>query len=445
MYPNILFLLVDSFRSDKCFGEYKTANTPNIDRLIENGVYFQQTIGSSDYTGPAIQSIFTGCFPFGCGESKESYYKIYSKNKSYLTILKEHGYHAYAIMHSSLGDQGLYEPFENHDIGHQESENIHNGLGERILSKFKDQTMNSPWFYYVHFMDLHKPCIVPDEFQHLSENKRYDYNIESIDKYIGKMMELIDLSNTMVVLTADHGDYISIFNDRASNTNSIMKNAKNLAKSIIPKKVMPAIHEKKRELTKKLQERKLQTPHEKRMFTTRPMGKRFFFDDVVHVPLILSGASIPSHEPIIQQIGSIDIFPTLLDVLGIPTKMNKVHGRSVFPLIKNEEFETIPIYMESSITKTQTIDPQPAVGIRTPDFKYFRQLNDINENVHLYDLKNDPFEDNNLASENPELVKKFENILQEIRKDADLIEDNDTLTPQEEANLEAELKKLGYI
>lgn len=445
MYPNILFLLVDSFRADKCFGQYKTASTPNIDKLIANGSYFQQTIGSSDYTGPAIQSIFTGCFPFGCGESKESYYKIYSKNTSYLTILKQHGYHAYAIMHSSLGDQGLYEPFENHDIAHQESENIHNGLGERILSKLKQQEMNSPWFYYVHFMDLHKPCIVPDEFQNLPENKRYDYNIESIDAYIGKMLDLIDLSNTLVVLTADHGDYISIFNDRGTDTSSLVKNAKSFAKSLIPKKVMPTIHEKKKELTKKLQERKLQTPHEKRMFTTRPMGKRFFFDDVVHVPLILSGSSVSPNRVITQQIGSIDIFPTILDILGISSNMNRVHGRSILPLIKNEEFESIPIYMESSITKTQTIDPQPAVGIRTPEFKYFRQLDNINENVHLYDLKNDPFEDNNLATEKPDLVKKFESILQEIRKDADSIEDNDTLTAQEEADLEAELKKLGYI
>jgi len=72
MQPNILFLLLDSLRGDKCYGERKSAITPNIDKLINNGVYFSQAIGSSDYTGPAIQSIFTGRFPFGCGKSKES-------------------------------------------------------------------------------------------------------------------------------------------------------------------------------------------------------------------------------------------------------------------------------------------------------------------------------------------------------------------------------------
>ena len=47
MQSNILFLLVDSLRGDKCYGERKTAITPNIDKLIHNGVYFSQTIGSS--------------------------------------------------------------------------------------------------------------------------------------------------------------------------------------------------------------------------------------------------------------------------------------------------------------------------------------------------------------------------------------------------------------
>ena len=97
-------------------------------------------------------------------------------------------------------------------------------------------------------------------------------------------------------------------------------------------------------------------------------------------PLILSGSYTRNiQNPIDQQIGSIDIFPTVLDLLTIPENKSKVNGRSVLPLIKNEKFDSIPIYMESSITKTQTIDPQPAVGIRTPEYKYFRQLDNVNE------------------------------------------------------------------
>ena len=40
--PNILFLIVDSFRADKFFGKDRTCKTPNIDNLVKNGAYFQQ-------------------------------------------------------------------------------------------------------------------------------------------------------------------------------------------------------------------------------------------------------------------------------------------------------------------------------------------------------------------------------------------------------------------
>ena len=42
--PNILFILVDSLRADKVFGKNKTSQTPNIESLIKNGVYFEQAI-----------------------------------------------------------------------------------------------------------------------------------------------------------------------------------------------------------------------------------------------------------------------------------------------------------------------------------------------------------------------------------------------------------------
>ena len=38
MKPNIFFLNLDSIRSDKFTGKTKTAITPNLDKLIKNGM-----------------------------------------------------------------------------------------------------------------------------------------------------------------------------------------------------------------------------------------------------------------------------------------------------------------------------------------------------------------------------------------------------------------------
>ena len=51
--PNIFFLLIDSFRSDKFYGNEKTSITPNLDKLIDNGIYFSQTISSAPSSLPA--------------------------------------------------------------------------------------------------------------------------------------------------------------------------------------------------------------------------------------------------------------------------------------------------------------------------------------------------------------------------------------------------------
>ncbi|NDF25813.1 MAG: hypothetical protein EB149_07540, partial [Thaumarchaeota archaeon] len=57
MKSNIFFLTIDSLRSDKIYGPNKSSLTPNIDSLINNGVYFTQAISTSDATGLSIGSI----------------------------------------------------------------------------------------------------------------------------------------------------------------------------------------------------------------------------------------------------------------------------------------------------------------------------------------------------------------------------------------------------
>ena len=64
MKPNILFILIDGLRSDRCYGKHKTSITPNIDSLITNGVYFEQAICSAPVTSPSMSSILTGLYPF---------------------------------------------------------------------------------------------------------------------------------------------------------------------------------------------------------------------------------------------------------------------------------------------------------------------------------------------------------------------------------------------
>ena len=76
MKPNILFIVIDSLRADKCYGNKKTSVTPNIDSFIENGSYFNQAISCGDGTILAWSGLFTGLHPFKTGIKSQGYKSI---------------------------------------------------------------------------------------------------------------------------------------------------------------------------------------------------------------------------------------------------------------------------------------------------------------------------------------------------------------------------------
>ena len=119
-----------------------------------------------------------------------------------------------------------------------------------------------------------------------------------------------------------------------------------------------------------------------------------------------------------------------------------IHGRSLVTLIEGNKIEEKPIYLRTRpYLKPNKFD---SVGVRTSNYKYFRSAHNPKENVHLYDLKNDPDENNNIAKTNKKLVTKFENLLVEMQKyDSPQYEDEENTEDLNE--VEYELKKMGYV
>ncbi|PXF25656.1 MAG: hypothetical protein CXX67_08800, partial [Thaumarchaeota archaeon] len=65
MYPNIIFFLIDGLRADQFYGNNRTCKTPNIDSLIQKGMYFEQAVASADGTAISLNTIFTANFQVG--------------------------------------------------------------------------------------------------------------------------------------------------------------------------------------------------------------------------------------------------------------------------------------------------------------------------------------------------------------------------------------------
>ena len=105
--PNILLIVVDSLRSDKFFGAKKSSLTPTIDKLIENGTYFDQTISSAASTILAVSSLLTGIYPFKLGLGGTDYKKYPSDSNNIAKILNENGYTTYVTAPEIASDFGL--------------------------------------------------------------------------------------------------------------------------------------------------------------------------------------------------------------------------------------------------------------------------------------------------------------------------------------------------
>ena len=243
MKPNILLIVIDSLRADRIFGKQKMANSPTIDSLIKKGVYFSNAITTSQYTSQVMQSIFTARFPAGGGTTKKPHTKINSTPTSLLSLLKNNGYNTSAIVREDVFIQGFKETFDNKDVSYKSEDNLYNGLGERILKKL--DSLTSPWFYYIHLEDLHAPCVVPEELGHLKLTERYDRNIFEIDSLIGKILKKINLDETIIVITSDHGEYISPIYGPLMESMNTKVTIKNSIKKLLPRTILTKLHIKK--------------------------------------------------------------------------------------------------------------------------------------------------------------------------------------------------------
>lgn len=443
MKPNVLFILVDSLRSDKCYGEFKTTSTPNLETLTNHGIFFKNAFSSSDYTITGYGSIFTSLYPLNAGILGMDYHKIFSSVPNYLTKLKDYGYHNFCTIDSTFTKLGFSEFFENIDQGYDRTKiNLFNGLDQKILDKLKSLQMKEPWFYFIHLDDLHIPVHVPEKFKNKKYEERYDLVVSQIDSFIGKLIEKIDLSKTIVCITADHGDYILSIDD--GQTDSLSTNIKSKMKKIIPKKVYDVAATQKRTINHSIKKSQSKTNLEKRSLQTRTAKERFLYDDVIHVPLFFYGKNIPSKGVNNTLVRSVDIFPTLSSLIGMIDN-SQIDGKNLQPIIDNQSFDEDFVYLENTIFATDTKNPEACIGIRTKNYKYFRSLKNKNEKIYLFDIQNDPLEENNLKEKCPEIIEKMENTLIQIREKLSKKFEKPSINEEETRKVEEELKKLGYI
>ena len=481
MKQNIIFIVIDSLRADRFFGKDRSCKTPNIDLLIKKGIYFQNTITSSDVTGVCLGNIFSGMYSFKTGMSTR---KFNSNTNMIFNILKNNGYEIHGTIPNLTWFKLLTKNFdvknyfkciaedprktsallsknkinEENNLstdtetlffkGFLDKNLIQDGLfkdlGKMIIDKLSSKNMNNPWFYYIHLMDLHQEINVPEMFDDIKFGKtKYDRVVSAIDFWIGKIIDKIDLENTLVVITSDHGDNIPVIDNIPGSIPKIqskMRKGKEKMPFLEPIGIKFFIFF--RYVAKFFQKRKLKELTKSQMRTLNTRGGKTLFDELLHVPLLLFGGNVSQPMIIKNMVSGVDILQTLLSMINVNHIDSNLDGRDLSPLFSGNSIKDIPIYIESGDTSDQK--KGFLIGIRTSNYKYLRSRNNSSKNVSLYNILIDPFEKENISDKNAELISELENTLSEfILQNSQNNESN--ISSNDETEIANELKKLGYI
>lgn len=328
-----------------------------LNEIKEKSIFLSQSITYAPHTIAAMHAVFSGCY--GTKTGTNSYWSTYNFQKNKFKTITEYlhdvGYYTCADVVSKLTipEQGFDEI------------NIHDELNDDLLvrhinflRKIKEKNDNGKKsFLYLQYSNIHTGIMeqVLKVYNNFSEeffnnikqnNDRYDLLFNNAEKYLKNMLEEISElkldEKSIIVIMSDHGISVG----------------------------------------EKIGE--------------RAYGA-FCYDYTLRTFTYLLGSDFPSKE-IQQQVRTIDIMPTILEILKIPldTTYEKLDGISLIPLIQGEKIQERTAFSETGNPQKEKAPPKkPNVkSIRTSKWKLI--WNEYNNTKELYNLQNDSKEEDNL-------------------------------------------------
>ncbi len=293
---NVVFVVVDTLRADHMgmYG-YGRETTPVLDDLTAHGIVFEQVISQSSWTKTSMASIWTGTYPATNGVLR--YNQVLPEAVVMpAEIFEGAGYRTAGVWRNGwvAPNFGFRQGFTTYHQPRPGTSNLQrHSLAPRPIGGTDEDTADSvrdfldnfgqeKFFLYVHMMDLHQ--YVFDEFAPAfgpGYADAYDKSINWEDRVIGSFVQALDdhniLQRTLIVVAADHGE---AFLEHGWEGHA-----------------------------------------------------RDLYRETTHVPfLIIPPFILEKGIRVSQMIGNVDIWPTLLDLVGLPA-MDGIDGRSMLPLI----------------------------------------------------------------------------------------------------------------
>jgi arylsulfatase A-like enzyme len=413
--PDVLLITIDTLRPDHlgAYG-YPRATSPHIDRLAARSTLFEHAVAQAPHTIPSMLQIMSSRYAGGL--------EIAPEQPTLAEVLQARGYATWAVVENAHFEQhkeahGLrrgFERFYRNGVLSRESlavqmyktDSSADALTAQALRVLRQPRGNRPFFLWIHYFDPHDPYLPPfdDEMDRLSQSnpspmngdvratplmtqsrdapatlpeadrqhliELYDAEIRHVDQSLGELLSYLEdqriLDRALVVLAADHGESLG----------------------------------------------------EHGIWTHGRSG----FDPELRIPLLVKLPRQMQAERRAGVVQAIDIFPTVLDALGLPRSGLPLEGRS---LLRPHDEPAFTFWKEWQV-------------VHTPEWKLVQQ----GESLRLYRIDEDPGETRDVRAQFPakatELLQARKRRLQAMgRSAADL--------QRESSEAVERLRALGYL
>lgn len=389
---NVLLLTIDTLRADRLGYCGYDIETPHLDSLAFGGTAFFNAVCQVPLTLPSHASILTGTNPPFHGIKNNGHY-INKEMMTLTEILKKSDYVAAAFVGAFPVDSqfGLDQGFDHYDDEYNTPEYLQphgpQRLAEAVFAsaaQWLRENSKMKFFVWIHYYDPHDPYLPPPPFDQKYKDRSYDGEIAYTDIYVGKLIALLAeiniLEKTLVVVVGDHGEDLYEHNE--------------------------------------------------------PGHGIFLYDTTLKVPLIMNCQGIiPEENKISQQVRTVDIMPTILDIIKIDTP-KFVQGRSLIPLIQGKELN-LESYAETYFPLISN-GWSELKAIRTDEWKYIQA-----PKPELYNLEDDPGELKNMLAVNGRVARDLKKRLERFEEETSLPKKSAAKALSPEAR--EKLMTLGYV
>ena len=442
MKPNVLVLVVDSLRADRVLGGERSCRTPNVDAFRESGTTFTRAYSVGSTTTPCVTSLLTGTYPFVHGVHTFTGSRLRSDLPTLAELFKANGYRTWAEV------TGPLEPFTGLDRGFDEyrcrayTEWLDTGFGAELAARLERGPR--PWLGYVHLWEVHYPRRITRGYNRSRYGELlYDRAVSSLDDQLGPLLGSLP-DDTLVVLTADHGEYLP-----GSRSDELVTRLKGPA-AWLKRHVPGAKRLRRRLLPLLVGEQRGGAPSGAERYRAW-LGHGFHvFEPLVHVPLVMRGPRLPAGGASFSTLVShVDLLPTLASAVGLDGSGSSYRsGLDLTSLLRDgSEPPRDALYLQASGARKMSRADRWLAGLRTEQYKYVRGMHNDELPEELYDLESDPDERENLAAGRPDVAAdlrtRLTGLMQTNAPEASAMET--AYTPEEEELLEARLRELGYL